>query len=102
MHADALGRLEIEVRLDGLGWMHVDDLHEPAGGGGADAQQREVDRTERAPDVVEEGRIGSGAGEEEARGSELQQESAPERAIAVKRPSGGEVVRGSQRDRERR
>ena len=57
---------EIEVRLDGLGRVHVHDAHEPAGLVRAYRQKRQIDRAEPRADLAKEIRVSRVAGEEEA------------------------------------
>ena len=67
MHTDAFGRLKVQVRLHRLRRIHVNGLHEPARLVGADGQERQINRTEPQPNVVEEARIRGVAGEKDAR-----------------------------------
>ena len=100
VHADALGDPEIEVRLHRLRWIHVNGLHEPARLVRADRQKRQIDRTEPASDVAEEGGIRGVAGEEDAGAARDQHEPTPQGAIAIEWPPRGEVLRRRQRDRQ--
>ena len=43
VHADAVGRFEIEVRLHCLHWIHVNGLHEPARLVGTDGEHPEIE-----------------------------------------------------------
>ena len=63
MHADTLGRFEIQVRLHRLRRIHVNGLHEPAWLVGADRQKGQIDRAEPFSNVAEEARIRRVAGE---------------------------------------
>jgi len=100
VHADALGRVEIEVRLQRLGWIHVNRRHEPARLVGADRKQRQIAWAEPLPNLAEERAERTVACEEKARVIDREHESAPQRAIAIERRPRGEVVRRRQRNRQ--
>ena len=95
-------RLKIQMRLHRLRWIHVYRLHEPARLIGADRQQCEIDRPETVPNVREEWRVSGVTGEVDPLRACRDDESAPQRAIAIQRPPRRKVMRGRQRDRQRR
>src|SRR5206468_3678056 len=57
MHADALERLQIEVRLHRFRRIHVNGLHEPPRFVGANREKCQSDRTQPMPDLVEDASI---------------------------------------------
>ena len=77
MHGDALRWAEIDVRLDGVGRVHVLCAHEPARLIGADRQQRDVRRAEPASDLGEMRPIAGIPCEIDAAGGALQEMPAP-------------------------
>src|SRR5213079_570001 len=83
VHRDAAAGAEIEVRLHRFSRIHVDVLHAPARLIGADRQERQVDRGEPRGDLPEMGAVPRIAGKEDPASPGLDQESAPQRAIAV-------------------
>ena len=99
VHPNALGRLEIQMRLHRLGWIHVNDPHEPSRLVGADGQKCEVDRAKTPPDVAEEGGICGVAREEDARALNRQQESTPQGTVSIQWTPRGKVLRRRQHDR---
>src|SRR4029434_1521030 len=100
MHADALGCLEVRVRLYRFRRIHVHGLHEPARLAGTEGQECKTDRAKPLSDVAEEGSVGRIASEEYARAASHERKPAPQGSVSIERISCGEVLRRRQRGRQ--
>ncbi len=87
VHAYALARLQVQMRLNRFGGIHVNGLHEPARFVCADWQQREINGPQALANLVEVRPIPCVSGEEDTEGAGGDDEAAPQRSIAVERAS---------------
>ena len=86
MHADAQGSLQVDVRLDGFLWIHVNRLHEPARFVGTDGKHRDVDCSAPLPDHA---KVAAVAGVEVLLVSALQATAASRKKKALRMVSLG-------------
>src|SRR5689334_19655278 len=101
MHANAFGRLKIEMRLRRFGWIHMNELHEPARFVSTDRQERQIDWAKSLPNVAEEASVCGVACKKDAGTRGAEQESTPESTISIQRTSGGEMLCWRQCDWQR-
>src|SRR5918994_4096435 len=89
------------MRLRRFRRIQVNILHEPAWLIGPDGNERQIDRAEPLADLAEVGAVAGVSGMENSASLYLYKESAPECAVSVERSTGGEVLGGSDRYRQR-
>jgi len=100
VHADGAGDAQGLAGLHGLGWVHVDGLHDVSGRVGADGQQGEAGRAE-ASAYRRPMRPGAAVpGEQHLAGVRPHHEPGPQRPVPVEHAAGGEVAGRGGRDRD--
>src|SRR5262245_58282315 len=99
VHADALRRSEIEMRLDRLGRIHMNGTHEPPRLVRADREERQVNWPEPPTNVMKKLAIGGVARKEDADARGSHEKTAPECAITIEGRARRKMLCGRERDR---